>query len=517
MKKNKFLSLLLAAILSMQIAMVPVFAEEETSQTPSESASESAEETLSSEAESVPTEAPVAPSDIPVTTDACVNNGSHSINAKVPMANESDYTAKAKAALLYDINSDTLLYASNPDEQLYPASLTKIMTCMVALELIEEQGVDLNEIIVVPQELVNRVDPNGSSMGLKGDEEIPLIELLYGIMVHSANDACMMVAQRLCGSEEAFVERMNEKAAELGCDQTHFVNVHGLHDEAHYTSARDMAKIMQAAVQNELFTTLYSTAFHEVPATNVSEARALKTTNFLIRESVTDTYYDSRVIGGKTGFTTPAGRCLVTVSEDDSTGMKLICVVMGTKMEMASDGYTVLSYGSFEETKGLLNFAYNNYVGTEVLSDAQTVGQFEVQGGDAAQGKVHGNSGAVLPAGSTLDSIQYEYLLDDGMLTAPVEENQPIGVVRVWYQNKCIAQQELYSASTIKKAVPIAEMPNVDPAHPVETETSVWHYVMIGILALLGVIFVLLVVGHIRRAIWRAKRRKRREQRRRRR
>ncbi len=518
MKKNKIFGLLLAGALLMQSAVIPAFATGETTQAPSESTVETLDGSAPSESETVPVTAPAALTDIPLTADASVKNGSHTINAMVPMADAEDYTAKAKAALLYDINSDTMLYSLNPDEQLYPASLTKVMTCLVALDLIEEQNVALDEIITVPQELVNQVDPSGSSMGLKGGEEIPMIELLYGMMVQSANDACMMTAQRLCGSEEAFVERMNQKAMELGCEHTHFVNVHGLHDEEHYTCARDMAKIMLAAIQNEQFATLYSTSTHEVPATNVSEARILKTTNYLISEAVTDIYYDSRVIGGKTGFTTPAGRCLVTVSEDKSTGMKLLCVVMGTKMEVASDGYTVLSYGSFEETRGLLNFGYKNYMGTQVLSDAQTLGQFPVEGGDAAtQGKVQGLSCAVLPAGSTLDSIRYEYLLDDGVMTAPLEENQPIGIVRVWYQSTCIAQQELYSAASIKKAVPIAKIPNVDPAHPVETESDVWHIVMIGILVLLAVIFVLLVIGHIRKAIRRAKRKKRREQRRRRR
>lgn len=511
MKKNKLFGLFLTFVLLMHIVTIPALAEETT--TPS-----SEETAQSQEVSTAPETAAVIPEEIPLTGDASINNGSHSINAKVPMADEADYTAKAKAALLYDINSGTMLYSFNPDEKLYPASLTKIMTCLVSLDLIAEQGIDLNEIITVPQEVIDRVDPSGSSMSLQGGEEIPLIELLYGMMVQSANDACMVVAQRLCGSEEAFVERMNQKAMQLDCQQTHFANVHGLHDEEHYTSARDMAKIMLAAVENELFSTLYSTSSHEVPATNLSEPRLMKTTNFLISEAVTDIYYDSRVIGGKTGFTTPAGRCLVTVSEDQSTGMKLLCVVMGTKMELASDGYTVLSYGSFEETRGLLNFGYKNYMATQVLSDAQTLGQFDVEGGDAVtQGKVKGLSNAALPAGSTLDSIRYEYAIDDGVMTAPLEENQPIGVVRVWYENTCVAQQELYSAASIKKAVPIAKLPNVDPAHPMEAESNVWHIVMIVILVLLAVIFVLLVIGNVRKAIRRAKRKKRREQRRRRR
>ncbi len=514
MKKNNILSALLALTLLIQAPAITAFAEGETTAPPSESTAQLEESTASSEETTLPT----VPAEISPSVDASVNYGSHSINAMVPMADEQDYTAKAKAALLFDVNSDTLLYSFHPDEQLYPASLTKIMTCLVSLDLIAEQGIDLNGIITVPEDVIKRVDPSGSSMGLKGGEEIPMIELLYGMMVQSANDACMVVAQHLCGSEEAFVEQMNQKAAELGCDKTHFANVHGLHDEQHYTTARDMAKIMLAAIENELFATLYSTSSHEVPATNVSEPRQMKTTNYLISKAVTDSYYDSRVIGGKTGFTTPAGRCLVTVSEDESTGMKLLCVVMGTKMEVASDGYTVLNYGSFEETRGLLNFGYKNYMGTQVLSEAQTLGQFHVEGGDAeTQGKVQGISRAVLPAESTIDNIRYEYLLDDGVLTAPLKEDQPIGIARVWYQSICIAQQELYSAANIKKAVPIAKIPDVDPARPQAASSGIGHIVMMGILGLLAVIVVMLVIGNIRNAIRRAQRKKRRQQRRRRR
>ena len=497
MKKIKFLSLIMALALTLPAAALPAAAETDPTQT-------TAVETLPAETVPVPTSPlPV----IPVSGDASVSAGSHSINGKVPMASAVEYTPKAKGAFLYDINSDTVLYSYNPDEKLYPASLTKVMTCMVALDLIT----DLNEVVTVPEEVIARVDPSGSSMDLIAGEEIPMIEMLYGLMVESANDAAMVIADHLAGSEEAFVVKMNEKAAEIGCDQTHYMNVHGLHDEEHYTTPRDMAKILLAATQNETFRELYSTSTHECPATNLSETRYMVTTNYLISEAVLQAYYDSRVIGGKTGFTTPAGRCLATVSEVESTGMKLLCVVMGTQMEYAEDGYTVLNYGSFEQTQALLDFGYGNYMSTEVLSDAQSLGQFPVAEGDAdAQGRVHGNSHAVLPVGSDINSIRYEYVLDDGVMTAPLEADASIGVVRVWYQTKCIAQQELYAAGSVRKAVPMAQIPDVNPAAPVQTGMDIWQIVLIAILVLLVAIFLLLAAGRIRAARERARRKKRR-------
>ncbi len=497
MKKIKFLSLIMAAALSFQTMAFPAFAESEPTETPAASAEQT-------ELPAQPTETPPV---VPLTGDASVSAGSHSINGKVPVASAVDYTPKAKGAFLYDMNSDTVLYSYNPDEKLYPASLTKVMTCMVALDMVT----DLNEIVTVPKEVIDRVDPSGSSMDLVAGEEVPMIELLYGLMVESANDAAMVIAQHLCGSEDAFVEKMNAKAVEIGCEQTHYMNVHGLHDEQHYTTARDMAKILLAATKNETFEKLYSTSTHECPATNLSDSRYMVTTNYLISEAVLQAYYDTRVIGGKTGFTTPAGRCLATVSEVESTGMKLLCVVMGTQMEFGEDGYTVLNYGSFEQTQALLDFGYDNYRSTQVLSDAQCLGQFDVVDGDAAaQGKVHGESSTVLPVSSDVNSIRYEYVLDDGVMTAPLEADAPIGIVRVWYHTKCVAQQELYAAGSVRKAIPIADLPTVDPANPVEPGMDVWHVVLIAILVLLAAIFLLLVAGRIRAAVIRSRRRKRR-------
>ena len=493
MKKTGFLSFFLAAALLLPVLQAPIRAENET--------------TPSGSAVTQPTQEPIAtlpPPVVPLDGDASVSGGCHSLDAKVPLTTNLEYTPKAKAALLYEMNTDTLLYAFNPDERLYPASLTKVMTCLVALDLIE----DLDEIVTVPQSLVDRVDASGSGMDLVGGEEISMRDLLYGLMVESANDAAMTIAEHLCGSEDGFVGKMNQKAMELGCQNTNFMNVHGLHDEQHYTCARDMAKILREAEKNPVFQELYSTRSYTVPATNKSEERKMVTTNYMMSEAVYKSYIDHRVIGGKTGFTTPAGRCLVTVSE--SGNMKLLSVVLGTQMEYAEDGWTVLRYGSFEETHELLDFGYGNFTAANLLSDAQTLGQFEVIDGDStAHGMVRGASASVLPVDSNLDTVRYEYLLDDGTLKAPIQKGEPIGVVRVWYHTKCLAQQELFAAESVRKAVPVADLPSVEPANPVQIGLDPWQWVLIAILVLLAAIFLMLLGGKIRMAMRRAKRRKR--------
>ena len=498
MKKNRLFSGILAALLLFGSLALPARAETEPT----------VQETEDVFVPTIPWATGSIPADF--SGDASVQNGSHSINGMVPVASTMEYAAKCKAALLYELDTETMVYAHNADDKLYPASLTKVMTCLLALELCQ----DLDEVVTVSEQVAYNIDPNGSGIDLKAFEEMPMIDLLYALMVESANDAASVIAEHLCGSEEAFVRKMNQKASQLGCQQTHFANVHGLHDEEHYTTARDMAKILMEALEYEVFQDLYSTTSYTIPATNKSEERKIVTTNYLISEAVYLEYYDPRVIGGKTGFTTPAGRCLVTVAE--SNGMRLLCVVLGAENEIAEDGYTILSYGSFDQTKKLLNFGFDNFKSAQVLSPDQILGQFDVQYGSAdMQGMVLDVTNTVVPVNSDMNTIRYEYTLDREVLTAPIQAGESIGVVRVWYHTKCLAQQELYAAATVGKDMPvIVSGGSVDPAAPVPQGSNLWHIVLGVILTLLGLIAALLFVNYIRASIVRAKRVKRRKNRR---
>lgn len=497
MKKMKRLSGLVALGMILGCLGLPVSAQTETTF--------ASQETYSWE--TLPWQTPTEQA---ISGDASINSGTHSINAQVSLAGAVDYVPDCKAALLYELDTETLLYGYHVDEKLYPASLTKVMTCLVALEMCQ----DLEERITVSEEIAANIDPSGSGMDLVAGEELRMIDLLYGLMVESANDAASVIADHLAGSEEAFVRKMNQKAQALGCEMTHFNNVHGLHDEDHYTCARDLAKIMLAALENETFCTLYSTSSYRMEATNKSDARQMYTTNYLISEALVQAYYDTRVIGGKTGFTTPAGRCLITVSEDN--GMRLLCVVLGAEMEYASDGWTVLNYGSFEQTQALLDFGFEGYMPTQVLSPNQSLGQFTVEGGSSAtQGAVKSTSDTLVPVGSELSAVRYEYDLDQETLQAPISAGDAIGVVRVWYQTKCLAQQELYSAASVDQVIPtVSSGTDVTPAQPVSEGSMVWQIVLVVILVLLGLILLMILVGYLRASYLRAKRKRRRQNRR---
>ena len=493
MKKFRLLSLLTALMLTASSAFAPVRAnpEEEPAPPATTQASVPPETTQPPETE------PTMPASFQ--GDASVAYGSRTLDAQKPLSDSDDYKAKAKAALLYDLNSDSLVFAQDIDAQLFPASLTKVMTCLLTLEM--EQ--DLDKLVTVTAEGLKGQEPGGSNIALKVGEEISVKDLLYGLMVKSGNDAASVLAVNNSGSIEAFVEVMNRRAAELGCTGTHFMNPHGLHHDEHYTTARDMARILREAMKYPLFEEIFTTKEYTVPATNLSEAREMKTTNFLIRSNGYPYVLDSRVLGGKTGNTSMAGRCLVTLSEKD--GMRLISVILGAKAVYGADGYSFARYGNFEETSAMLDFAYGRFTTMQVLHPTQVAGQFAVSGGaHNAFGAISETMSAAVPVGSDINAIRYEYSLTDN-LSAPVAKDQEIGVVRVWYENTCLAQQTLRAAS----AVAVEEKRQESDQEQEDDSEGIWNTILTVVLIAVAVIFVLVMTLRIRAAAIRRRRRRR--------
>jgi D-alanyl-D-alanine carboxypeptidase (penicillin-binding protein 5/6) len=252
-----------------------------------------------------------------------------------------------------------------------------------------------------------------------------------------------------------------------------------------------------------LFEEIFTTKEYTVPATNLSEAREMKTTNFLIRSNGYPYVLDSRVLGGKTGNTSKAGRCLVTLSEKD--GMRLISVILGAKAVYGADGYSFARYGNFEETSAMLDFAYGRFTTMQVLHPTQVAGQFAVSGGaHNAFGAISETMSAAVPVGSDINAIRYEYSLT-GNLAAPVAKDQEIGVVRVWYENTCLAQQTLRSAS----AVAVEEKRQESDQEQEDDSEGIWNTILTVVLIAVAVIFVLVMALRIRAAAIRRRRRRR--------
>lgn len=233
----------------------------------------------------------------------------------------------AQAAVLIESESGDVIMELNASSRLPMASTTKIMTALVALELSSPDTVLTVDAAAVGAE--------GSSVYLSAGEKLTLEQLLYALLLESANDAALAIAIGLCGSVEDFSARMNRKATELGLTDTHFVNPHGLDDEAHYTTAYELAVIAQAALKNPMFATIVSTRRATIPHGELDEGRLLINHNKLLR-----TYGDC--IGVKTGYTTRSGRCLVSAATRD--GVTLIAVTLNASNDWQAHA-DMLDYG----------------------------------------------------------------------------------------------------------------------------------------------------------------------------
>lgn len=262
---------------------------------------------------------------------------------------------KCRKALIMDLDSGSILYSKDGFDKVYPASTTKVLTAIIAIE-----NLDLEKTVVVSSNAVNSTPEGSSVMYLKSGEILTVKQLLYGLMLPSGNDAANVLAEEVSGNIQNFVELMNKKAKEIGCTSTHFTNPHGFHNNNHYSTAYDMAKILKYALNNKTFKEIIETKSIEIPATNkTSTARGLTNTNKLVNKKYKDTYYYEYAVAGKTGFTDEARGTLVTYGKKDGKNI-IITVFDGTQLL----GNEVRYF----DAKLLFEYAFNNYNPTNIIS-----------------------------------------------------------------------------------------------------------------------------------------------------
>ena len=282
---------------------------------------------------------------------ACLLAGPASA-AEVP-----DPAIQAKAALLVDANTGRMVYGKNEHEELYPASLTKIMTALLTLEAVDGGQLSMDQQITVTESALEGLAADGSTAGIRAGEVLTVEQLLECMLIVSANEACNILAEQVSGSVDAFVDAMNAKAEALGCEGTHFVNATGLHDSQHYTTAWDLYLITKEAMKHEDFMRICDTARATIPATNLSEERNLYTTNYLIDTWRSLGYIYSNAHGIKTGSTDEAGHCLVSSATEGS--LSFISVALGGPRETLADG-EIRTY-SFFDTREMFKWAFQNF------------------------------------------------------------------------------------------------------------------------------------------------------------
>lgn len=247
-----------------------------------------------------------------------------------------------ETGVLMEASTGQILFDKGMDEIRYPASTTKVMTALLILENVE----DLSQVVTFTDVITPDLEPGNSTINAQVGEQLTVEQCLYAIMLASANEVCTQMAVYVAGSVENFVSMMNDRAAELGCQNTHFVNANGLPDPDHYTTAHDLALILSAAIQNEDFCRISGSAAYTIPATNMtSSPRNLENSNALIKDGE---YHYEGVIAGKTGHTEAAKNTLVTAASKND--MTLVCVVLRSEGE-----------DRFIDTVSLFDYGFNNF------------------------------------------------------------------------------------------------------------------------------------------------------------
>lgn len=373
-------------------------------------------------------------------SDSCMT-----LDAKEALAGKSQLLPTAKAVVLYAPDSDTMVYSWNADELLDPSGMNKIMTALIALE----DG-DPDAVVTVTSGALSSVETGAMAAGLKAGENLTLRDLLYLMMVGSANDAAAVIAEHIAGSQTAFVSFMNERARELGCTNTVFLNPTGLSADGQYSTARDLAKITARALRLEAFVEIFSAIEYTVPASDTSPERKVLTTNYMMSDASIKGQLDSRVTGGKTGALTSTDRSLISTAEKD--GQKYLAVVMSAKGTTNSGGSAIRTYGNFKETKLLLDHAFSQYAKRQLLSADKVMALFAVSGGenDLAVSSRQDVS-ALMPADMKSERVTYRCEQNTGALSAPVEQGAVVGTVQLWYDNMCVAQSDLVAMHGVKE------------------------------------------------------------------
>lgn len=261
-----------------------------------------------------------------------------------PSINSTD----SESVFIVELSRFSTLYEKEADVKRYPASTTKILTCLLTLE-----NCSLDEKVVFSERAVN-LEEQATNIDSEVGEEMSVRDCLYGLMLASGNDCANALAEHISGSIEAFADLMNERAAQIGCTSSHFQNPSGLFGSEHYTTARDMALIAQEAYKNSMFVSIINTFKYTMGPTNMHDERTFKNWNELVNPDSEN--YSPDVIGGKTGYLDESGRCLVTFASKNN---------LTTIMVQFKGDY----YGIFSEAKSLLDFVYTNFTMKNVSSE----------------------------------------------------------------------------------------------------------------------------------------------------
>lgn len=382
-----------------------------------------------------------------------------------------------ESGIVMDVETGAILYAKNIDGKAFPASITKVVTLLVALE-----NGKMDDIVKVSEDAVYSVTPGYAHIALKPGEELTLKDALYAVMLASANDAAYAVAENVGESYEWFIEEMNRRCKELGGTDSHFDNTNGMEDEEHYTSAKDMALITRELLLNHPeFEEICQTYQYTIPPTNLTtESRTFQQKHRMFRKS--NKHYYENVIAGKTGYTDVAKNTLISCAEKD--GRKLVCVVLKT-------------HGSnvYEDSQALLEYGFNNFEKIPVEIDDMKKDVKSVKEG----------AYVVLPKGIDKNDLKKKLIQD--------EDNLKKGRIVYEYDGHKLGDEEVeLTKAYLKKHSP--EVLPKETETKKKQETPFWVKMIMGILIVLIILFTvwLCIALHIRKIRREKQRRRRRKE-----
>ena len=355
----------------------------------------------------------------------------------------------ADSYILLDNKTNKVLCNKNENEKMYPASTTKIVTALLTLE-----NCNLDDTVTASYDAVMSIPEGYSSANIQIGEQLTVEQLLEVLLVHSANDAANILAEHVGGSIESFITMMNTRLNELGINNTHFTNSFGMHDENHYTTATDLAKILKYCLKNETFRKIAGKASCAIPTTNKSGTRTYSSTNELLNSNSSNYY--KYLIAGKTGFTSQAKECLVSAAYRDN--LELIGVVLH-------------SNSRFSDSRKLFEYGYSNYLIKNIVNENDLITSIKVSGATKETEDLNLLSSETVEAlvnNNSTSEIKPEIILNEN-ISAPVEEGSTLGKVT-------------YNIEGISYTTDIVAEHNVEKSY---------FYLYIGISV--GVIFVVLI------------------------
>jgi len=430
----------------------------------------------------------------------------------VPLGGSDWMLDTAMSAFLYEVNTDTVVYSYNPDMKVHPGSLAKIVIAMIVLE-----ECNLDETVVVTEGIQSYVPATAHKMVpeyLKSLEEMSVEDLLYGMIMINANDAAVALAHHVAGTTDAFLTLMNNRVKQLGCTNTEFGNISGLFTAVSNSTARDVAKIVRAAIRNEDFATIWGTPEYTIAPTNmVLTERKFQTQNYMIDEHNIPDFIDGRVTGGMQSYHEDTGASIVCTAE--YRGLNYIAVVLGATRTFAENGWQPVNYGNFNELTELLSFGFDNYKVNRIIYDGMSLSQFSVAGGECnAVGEAQVDIDSVVPINAQMDNLIMQFDTG-GELTAPVAQGQQIATMQISYRNSVMAEAEVYSVGNVK---PITDTGVVIRSTAVRSDSDASGFLsVLGAICLviLGLAIAYLAFNAYMRSRMRARHRRRRQNRRR--